>query len=117
MAQSGASVCSSGTGTRSFLSQSETFLLPVSGALTAGVDGGFDLKGELQGGHSSLRFWPEESVQFQNDEMKGTLGVSGQRSRSSLRCWQENTEQFHEPVTKGEMFWSRRPPSTRWGSC
>ena len=132
MAQSGASVvCSSGTGTGSFLSQSETFLLPVSGALTAGVDGGFDLKGELQGGHSSLRFWPEESVQFQNDEMKGTLGSSGQRSRSSLRCWHENTEQFHEgvsgqrsrsslrrwqentlpfhePATKGEMFWSRR---------
>ena len=88
--QSGASVvCSSGTGTESFLSQSETFLLPVSGALTAGVDGGFDLKGELQGGHSSLRFWPEGSVQLQIDEMKGTLGSSGQRSLSSLRCWQE----------------------------
>ena len=103
----------------------------MSGSLSAGVDGGFDLKGELQGGHSSLRFWPEESVQFQNDEMKGTLGSSGQRSRSSLRRWHENTEQvhegvsgqrsrsllrrwqentvpFHEPVTKGEMFWSRR---------
>ena len=115
----------------------ETFLLPVSGALTAGVDG-FDLKGELQVGHSSLRFWPEESVQFQNDEMKGTLGSSGQRSRSSLRCWHENTEQFHggvsgrrsrssirrwqentlpfhEPATKGEMFWSRR--RRRRGGC
>ena len=80
--QPGASVvCSSGTGTGSFLSQSQTFLLPLSGALTAGVDGGFDLKGELQGGHSSPRFWPEEPVQFQNDEMKGTLVSSGQRSR------------------------------------
>ena len=68
----------------------------MSCALTAGVDGGFDLKGELQGGHSSLRFWPEESVQFQNYEMKGELGISGQRSRSSLPRWQENTEQFHE---------------------
>ena len=46
MAQSDASVvCSSGTGTGSFLSQSETFLLPVSCALAAGVDGGFDLEG------------------------------------------------------------------------
>ena len=63
----------------------------MSGALSAGVDGDSDLKGELQGGHSSPRFWPEESVQFQNNEMEGTLVSSGQRSRSSLRCWQENT--------------------------
>ena len=118
MAQSCASVvCSSGTGTGSFLSQSETFLLPVSRALTAGVDGGFDLKGELHGGHS---FWQEESVQFQNHQMKGELGHSGKRSRSSLRCWQENTEQFHEgvshePETKGEMIGSRR--RRRRGGC
>ena len=121
-----------------FLSQSETFLLPVSCALTAGVDGGFHLKGELQGGHSSLRFWPEESVQFQNNEMKGELGhsgqrrcsslrcwqektepshdgVSGQRSRSSLRRWKENTVPFHEPETKGEMIGSRR--RRRRGGC
>ena len=75
---------------------------------TADVDGGFELKGELQGGHSSLRFWPEESVQFHNLEMKGDLGDAGQRSRSSLRRWPENTEQFHEPETKGEMIGSRR---------
>ena len=101
MAQSGASfVCSSGTGTGSFLSQSETFLLPVSCALTTDVDGGFELKGELQSGHSLLRFWPEESVQFHKLEMKGDLGDAGQRSRSSLRCWHENTEQFHG------LFWT-----------
>ena len=54
MAQSCASVvCSSGTGTGSFfLSQSETFLLSVSCALTAAWMVGFDMKGELQGGHS-----------------------------------------------------------------
>ena len=109
MAQFGAPVVSSpGTGTGSFLFQSEMFLLPVSCALTADMDGGPELKGELQGGHSSLRFWPEESVQFHNHEMKGDLGVAGQRSRSSPRCWPENTEQFHEPENKGEMIGSRR---------
>ena len=91
-----------------FLSESETFILPVSCALTADVDGGPELKGELQGGHSSLRFWPEESVQFHYHEMKSDLGVAGQRSRSSLRRWPENTEQFHEPENKGEMIGSRR---------
>ena len=62
----------------------------------------------MQGGHSSLRFWLEESVQFHNLEMKGDLGDAGQRSRSSLRRWPENTEQFHEPETKDEMIGSRR---------
>ena len=94
-----------------FLSESETFLQPVSCALTADVDGP-ELKGELQGvrerGQSSLRFWPEESVQFRNREMKGELSVAGQRSRSSLRRWPENTEQFHEPERKCEMIGSRR---------
>ena len=77
--------------------------LPVSCALTAGVDGGFDLEGELQGGHSSLRFWPEDSVQFQNHEMKGDLGTSEQRSRSSLRRLQEDTVQFHDG-----RFWTAK---------
>ena len=108
MVQSGAPVVSSKSGTGSSLSESETFLLPVSCALTADVDGGFELKGELQGGHSSLCFWPEESVQFHNLEMKGDLGDAGHRSRFSLRRWPQNTEQFHEPESKGEMIGSRR---------
>ena len=84
MAQCGALVCYSlGTGSGSFSSESETFLQPVSCALTADVDGGLELKGE-HSSHSSLRFWPEESVQFHNHEMKDELNVAGQRGGRKL---------------------------------
>ena len=70
-AQSGASVvCSSETGTRSFLSQSETFLLPVSCALTAGVDGGFDLEGEVSCKVVTLRCVSGRRILFSSRTMK-----------------------------------------------
>ena len=72
------------------------------------MDGGSELKGELQGGHSSLRFWPEKSVQFHNHEMKGDLGVTGKRGQSSLRRWRTKTEPFRVPQMKGAFFGRRR---------